>query len=62
MHVDNFIYFPILPLISPGGENIILMDCYFLSRNAGRRENKNFTSAYEELAWRAETLPVNDRH
>ena len=30
---------------------------YFLNRNAGKRENKNFTRVYEELAWRVETLP-----
>lgn len=34
MHVDNFIRFPILPLISPKVKKITLMDSYFQNRNA----------------------------
>lgn len=62
MHVDNFICFPILPLISPKVKKMTLMDFYFQNRNAGKTENKNFTNVYQELTWRAETVPLKDRH
>lgn len=32
------------------------------NRNARKRQNKSLTRVYQEMTWRTEILPVNDRH